>query len=491
MRIPAGLSRILTEIAPERINDGTELILDVLFKINTVLREINSIDFCNPLGYILTKAMPPDGLLEGKLLKFGTSITKFVNDIENKLTPGKLPGETDEQYRARLLSYQSALEEIRLALEDIVPPDDLVDIIPGGGGIVKTIQQLNLALVATSDTIGTAADPTQLIITKVTLLRSFARKLTPFMSPINIANNIISRDAEELNKKLAGIIQPQRFKESVRFLVRQVQTVDRVITQIQKIVKLMNSILKIINVLIKVYKFIKKVLKRLIIPTAIIPPLTGGVGVPMGALNTQSDTLSTATVFINDLEKLIDTISGFLSGVVLLEIGRIRKEILRILTGLNILYKNLRDCNYTSGDTGDTGLLDIVQGGITSLTNSLATLDELFPTAQYGNAVLPSVYNGYTIDIIKEEVVDEGISLLRRRVIVADQRGVIQYEGKGTYATDDQVLIKEGQFYINKQGQTGTSDQGNDSPTDQDITDIVTQIGYNPNSTIEGPVTPD
>jgi hypothetical protein len=488
MRIPAGLSRILTEIAPERINDGTEKILDVLFKINSVLREINSIDFCNPLGYILTKAMPPGGLLESKLLKFGTSITKFVNNIENKLNPGKLAGETEEQYRARLLSYQSLLEEIRLALEDIVPPDDLVDIIPGGGGIVKTIQQINLALVATSDTIGAAADPTQLIITKVTLLKSFARKLVPFMSPINIANNIISKNADELNKKLAGIIQPQRFKESVRFLVKQVQTVDRAIAQIQKIVKLMNSILRIINVLIKVYKFIKKVLKRLATPIAV-----GGGGSPVvsqtnASTNTQADTLSTATVFINDLEKLIDTISGFLSGVVLLEIGRIRKEILRLLTGLNILYKNLRDCSYTSGDAG---LLEVVQGSIDSLNNSLATLDELFPTAQYGNAVLPSVYNGYAIDIIKEEVVDEGISLLRRRVIVADQRGVIQYEGKGTYATDDQVLIKEGQFYIDKQGQTGTSDQGNDSPTDQDITDIVTQIGYNPDNTIDGPVTPD
>jgi hypothetical protein len=488
MRIPAGLSRILTEIAPERINDGTEKILDVLFKINSVLREINSIDFCNPLGYILTKAMPPGGLLESKLLKFGTSITKFVNNIENKLTPNKLPGETEEQYKARLLSYQSLLEEIRLALEDIIPPDDLVDIIPGGGGIVKTIQQINLALVATSDTIGAAADPTQLIITKVTLLRSFARKLTPFMSPINIANNVISRNAEELNKKLAGIIQPQRFKESVGFLVKQVQTVDRAITQIQKIVKLMNSILRIINVLIKVYKFIKKVLKRLATPIAV-----GGGGSPVisqtnASTNTQADTLSEATVFINDLEKMIDTISGFLTGVVLLEIGRIRKEILRLLTGLNILYKNLKNCSYTSGDAG---LLEVVQGSIDSLNNSLATLDELFPTAQYGNAVLPSVYNGYAIDIIKEEVVDEGISLLRRRVVVADQRGVIQYEGKGTYATDDQVLIKEGQFYIDKQGQTGTSDQGNDSPTDQDITDIVTQIGYNPDNTIDGPVTPD
>ena len=486
MRIPAGLSRILTEIAPERINDGTEKILDVLFRINTVLREINSIDFCNPLGYILTKAMPPGGILEGKLLKFGTSITKFVNNIENKLTPGKLPGETEEQYRARLLSYQSALEEIRLALEDIVPPDDLVDIIPGGNGIVKTIQQINLALVATSDTIGAAADPTQLIITKVTLLRSFARKLTPFMSPINIANNVISRNADELNKKLAGIIQPQRFKESVRFLVKQVQTIDRAIVQIQRIVKLMNSILRIINVLIKVYKFIKKVLKRLATPIAV----GAGPGVVISqtnaSTNTQADTLSTATVFINDLEKLIDTISSFLSGVVLLEIGRIRKEILRLLTGLNILYKNLRDCSYTSGDTG---LLEAVQGSIDSLNNSLNIIDELFPTAKTSN--LPQLYNGYSIDIIKEEVVDEGISLLRRRVVVADQRGVIEYEGTPTYAPDDQVLIKEGEYYIDKQDQTRTSNTGNDSPTDQEVIDLTTLTGLNPDDTIGGPVTPD
>lgn len=488
MKIPAGLSRILTEIAPERINDGTEQIIDVLFEINNVLREINSIDFCNPLGYILTKAIPPGGILENKLLEFGLKITQFVNDVENKLTPGKRPDETEEQYRARLLSYQSSIEEIRLALEDIIPPDDLVDIIPGGSGIIQTIQQLNLALVATSDIVGTAADPTQSIITKVTLLRSFARKLTPFMSPINIANNIISKNADELNKKLAGIIQPQKFKESVKFLTRQVQTVDRAIIQIQRIVKLMNSILRIINVLIKVYKFIKKILKRLNTPIAV-----GGGGSPVisqtnASTNTQADTLSEATVFINDLEKLVNTTSSFLSGVVLLEIGRIRKEILRLLTGLNILYKNLRNCSSTSGDTA---LLEAVQGSIDSLNNSLTTLDELFPTAQYGNTILPSVYNGYSIDIIKEEVVDEGISLLRRRVIVTDQRGVIQYEGRGTYATDDQVLIKEGQFYIDRQGQTGTSDQGNDSPTDQDITDIVTQIGYNPNNTIGGPVTPD
>ena len=72
----------------------------------------------------------------------------------------------------------------------------------------------------------------------------------------------------------------------------------------------------------------------------------------------------------------------------------------------------------------------------------MTTLDNLFPTAKT-DSILPSLYSGYSIDIIKEEVVDAGIKLLRRRVIVADQRGITVYEGDPTYATDDQILIKD------------------------------------------------
>ena len=48
-----------------------------------------------------------------------------------------------------------------------------------------------------------------------------------------------------------------------------------------------------------------------------------------------------------------------------------------------------------------------------------------------------------------------------------------------------------GQYYINKQGQTSTSDPGNNSPTDQEITDIVASTGLNPDDTIVGSITPD
>jgi hypothetical protein len=487
MAVPEGLNKILTKTAPERITDVSEKILNILSKTNEVVRKINEVDFCNPLGYILTKALPPGGVLEGKLLKYGKDIVDFINKTENKLDPFKRKGETEEAYQNRLKSYQVLIEEIRVTLADIIPPPELVNIMPGGTGLLKTINSLNLVLTVTSDTVDAKIDPKQQILNQISFIKAFTAKLKPFTSPINIATLAIGNKAEELNKKLSGFIKPERFARDLQTLINGVKAIDRAISQIQQTVQLINTIIKVINVLIKIYQFIVKLLTFNPIPTAVIPPMTGGIGVPQAVLNKQSERISQSNIFIEDLSKVLKMVGEFLDKSVLLEINKIRKQILRLLTGLNLLYKNITACPYINDDLMKQSLQD----GISSLENNLNTLDNLFPGAKDIEVVLPSQYSGYQIDIIKEEVTDNGNTLLRRRVVVADQRGIIQYEGTPTYATNDQVLIKEGQFYVNKQSQRSTSAKGNDNITDQSVIDIVTKIGLNPNDTIVGPVTPN
>ena len=476
MAIPQGLSDILTKIAPQRINDAVEKILDILNRVNEAVRKINEIDFCNPLGYILTKALPPGGLLETKMLKYGKDITNFINKQEEKLDPFKRKDETEEQYKTRLLSYQESIEEIRQSLEDIIPPPDLVEIFPGGEGLIQTINSLNLVLTTTSDTLDARIDPKQTILTQISLIKSFADKLRPFMSPINIATLAIGDQAEELNKKLRDFIKPEQFASSVAFIIKQVKSIDKAILQIQKMVNLINTILKLINTLIKIFKFVTKILKISPIPVAV-----GGGGSPVisktdGSLTSKADRVAKFQTDIDDYSKITRMISTFLSKSIIFQIQRIRKEIIRLLTGLNILYKNLLACPYTNDPLLEQNLLDT----ISSLENNLTTLDNLFPTSKTNN-ILPSLYNGYQIDIIKEEVVDEGIKLLRRRVIVADQRDITVYEGTPTYATDDQVLIKEGQYQIDKLGNIGTSGEGNSAPTNQQVINEMNELGFNPN----------
>ena len=476
MAIPTGLSNILTKIAPQRVNDAVEKILDILNKVNEAVRKINEIDFCNPLGYILTKSLPPGGVLENKMLKYGKDITSFINKQEEKLDPFKRKDETEEQYKTRLLSYQKSIEEIRQSLEDIIPPPDLVDIFPGGEGLVQTINTLNLVLTNTSDTLDARTDPKQLIITRISLIKSFSDKLRPFMSPINIATLAIGDQAEELNKKLRDFIRPERFAPSVAAIVRQVKAIDKGIAQILKTVQLINTILKLINLLVKIFKFVTKILKIAPIPVAVGGGGSPVVAVTTGSLTSKADRVAKFQADIDDYAKIVRMISNFLSKSIILQIQRIRREIIRLLTGLNILYKNLLACPYTN----DPLLEQSLQSAISSLENNLVTLDNLFPTAKTDN-ILPSLYNGYQIDIIKEEVVDAGIKLLRRRVIVADQRGITVYEGTPTFASDDQVLIKEGQYQVDKLGNVGTSDEGNSTPANQSIIDEMNELGFNPN----------
>jgi len=475
MAIPTGLSDVLTKTAPKAINNAVEKILDILNKVNDAVRKINEIDFCNPLGYILTKALPPGGVLEKKMLKYAKSVTEFINAQEEKLDPFKRKEESEGEYKLRLLGYKENIEEIRKSLEEIIPPPDLVDIFPGGEGLVQTINSLNLALTTTSDVLEGRADDTQLIITKISYIKSFADKLKPFMSPINIATLAIGYQAEELNKKLRDFIRPEQFASSVAFIIRQVKAIDKGIAQILKTVQLINTILKLINLLIKIFKFVTKILKIAPIPVAIGGP-SPVVAQTSGMLTSKADRVAKFQRDIDDFGKVIRMISNFLSKSVILQIQRIRREIIRLLTGLNILYKNLLACPYTN----DPLLEQSLQSAISSLENNLATLDNLFPTAKTDN-ILPSLYGGYEIDIIKEEVVDAGIKLLRRRVIVADQRGITVYEGTPTFASDDQVLIKEGQYQIDKLGNVGTSDEGNSAPTNQQIIDEMNELGFNPN----------
>lgn len=483
MAVPEGLNRILTETAPGRITDVVEKILDILSKTNEVVRKINEVDFCNPLGYILTKALPPGGLLETKLLKYGKDIVDFSNKIENKLDPFKRKDETEEEYSTRLQSYQASIEEIRVALEDLIPPPDLVEIMPGGTGLVKTINSLNLALTVTSDTIDANANPKQLIITQISLLKSFITKLKPFTSPINIANLAIGNKAEELNKKLRDFIKPERFARDLKQIINGVKSIDRAIKQIQSLVSLINRIIKIINVLIKILKFVIKIITKLAIPTS-VPP---GAGVPLAVPNTFAYRIAKTNTQLEDLSKVLKMVGTFLDTSILLDIQRIRRELLKLITGLNLLYKNITACPYINDDLLNQSFED----GIASLEDNINTLDNLFPGAKDSETALPTQYNGYQIDIIKEEIVDVGITLIRRRVVVANQQGVIQYEGTPTYAPDDQVLIKEGQYYVDKQTQRSTSAPGNDNITDQETIDIVTATGLNPDDTIVGTVTPD
>jgi hypothetical protein len=442
-------SNILLDKSPKKINDTTENILDVLFEINEVVRELNSIDFCNPLGYILTKSLPPEGLIDNKLKQYGTKVTDFINKTTKKL---ELNNNTN--------TLPDDIEELRLSLEDLILPEELKDIIPGGDGLTKLLQDLNNSLVITN-TILTQND-------KKKLIKSFSNRLIPLSNPINLTEALISSQADNINEKLRNFIKPERFKSDLLKLIRLVNRIDKSVLKIQNIVILMNKIIKSINVLIKITKITIKILKKLPMPAKYVT---------VGTTVTSSSKVSNFERNINELEKLLNSVSIFLTTSVIKQIKRIRKEILILLFGLNQLYENLKSCKYFEGDL----LLGEIQNSINTLNNNLNILDSIFPQSVETNDS-NSIYNGYNITIVKEEATDNNTTLLRRRVIVTNSQNIIEYEGTPTYSNKDQILIREGQFYIDSKSEINTGDNGTDNISNEESSLLLKQIGLKYNN---------
>lgn len=448
-------SNILLDKSPKKINNITEKVLDTLFTINEIVRELNSIDFCNPLGYILTKAFPPDGIVDNLLQKYSKKVTDFVNKVTTLL---ELNGNTDD--------LSESIESIRLLLEDLILPEQLKDIVPGADGLTKVIQDLNDSLVITNTLIS--------VNDKKILIKSFTNRLIPFTNPINLTEALLANKADSLNKQLRDIIRPEQFRADLLKLIKLVIKIDKSIQQIQNIVILINKIIKSINVLIKIFTSTAKILKKQPTPAKYVT---------VGLTVTSSSKVATLESDSKDLKKLLDSVSQFLKTSVIKQIKRIREEIFILLIGLNQLYENLSACKYFEGDV----LLSTIQQGINSLNDNMEILSDLFPEINYG--VNNRNYKGFTITILKEETTDNNTSLVRRRVIVTNSNNIIEYESTPTYSNNDQILIKEGQYYIDLKEEMNTSDSGNDNITDEENDILMNQIGLSSNTIEQAVIT--
>jgi len=442
-------SKILLDKAPKNINEAANDIVDVIFEINEIVRLLNSIDFCNPLGFILTQTLPPGGAVDNLLKGYSKKVNTFVNSFNTKLELNDSSNIGDD------------IEELRISLEGLIPEPELERVIPGGGNIAGVVQTLNDSLVISNTLLSNSE--------KRKLLKSFTNRLIPLSNPVSLTEVLLSSQVDNLNETLRGIIRPERFQDDVLKLVKSLIKIDRGIAQIESTVLLLNKIIKAINVLVKIFKLTAKILKKLPIPAKFVT-----VGI------TTSNASKTVKLErdVSDLEKILNSISVFLNTTIITQIRNIRREIFILLIGLNQLYENIAACPYLRDDEL---LNNVLKDRIDGLNNNITTLENLFPSIATPERGVTS-YKGYTINIVQEQANDNRTSLLRRYVIVTNSQNLIEYEGTPTFSNNDQTLIKEGQFFIDSRSEYGTGDNGTDNITDAETETILQENGLQDSS---------
>lgn len=258
------------------------------------------------------------------------------------------------------------------------------------------------------------------------------------MAGIPQLSGIIARQVGNIQGKLVSQIESQVLSVLSKFSSECPNA-----KEIEKIIKIKNNLLKNINALerrlqtvrrvankldrtISSIKGVIRVIKSIPIPTAIIPPQSGGVGIPISVLTKYSDALI-------KLNKLLDGLEADKAGILgVVDIAT--ATLLAVKKRLEAIDIAIQECSKDSAE----------------LSQIVSTTQPPQNTGSEGTPLDPDYYyKGYILEIVKDP--NSPTIAPRRYAIAKDKQGVIVLYGPSSFSSDTKVLLDEIKFRIDNQ----------------------------------------
>ena len=232
-----------------------------------------------------------------------------------------------------------------------------------------------------------------------------------------------------LNKFSSGCPDSKELQKIIRIrstLLNHLTSFEKRIAVFQSIAAKLTAIVSIVSALVKVITSIP-------IPTAIIPPMTGGIGLPLSIPNK----FSAALVKLN---KILDRLLGDAAAILV------------VVTTISLVIKNLKD----RLNSIDLAIQQCSIGQPADLNQILATAQppantgtEGTPKDAQGNPDPNYLYKGYVLAIIEDPNSPKIAPL--RYAVAKDKNGTIRLRGESSFSSDTQVLLDELKFKIDNQ----------------------------------------
>lgn len=238
---------------------------------------------------------------------------------------------------------------------------------------------------------------------------------------------------EEINK-LNKIVKPER-------LLPFVKNVQQVCVSIQKQADLLINAIRrgqaLINTIVMVVSTLQKVIKFLV-----------------ALLNFLANTFTTAGLSIqfqnayNKLQKFLENIIERLSQlnqilqIILVIVEYVIGQINEVIQYLKLIILNLENCQYS-----DPEIVKDLNNTVKSLEDTVKVLNDFKTNYENNKTSTDNTFgdrkNKYTIKIITEQIVDEGINLKRRYGVALDKNAVLVASSTPTFASQDSIIIDE------------------------------------------------
>lgn len=253
---------------------------------------------------------------------------------------------------------------------------------------------------------------------------------------IAFADNFLGGKIAEQIQKLQKLIDPKKIESVVRDMQKGVNIAYKAIKSVLSAINIVRTIISLASVIIKVLFIIAQFLKKLPIPTMFTTtaePVT--IGDAVAKLQKKVDFF---TDRLNEINRILSAVYFFCQKRVI-EFGQ-------ILNYLQIIRVNLQNCDLNQPQT-----IENIDSAISNTQSTVNDLTTYINTYDNNSTKRQKRIGEYTIQILTEEVVDEGISLRRRYGIALNNKGVAVVKSVPTFATDDRVIIDEVKLLLPKQ----------------------------------------
>jgi len=246
---------------------------------------------------------------------------------------------------------------------------------------------------------------------------------------INFLDSTFDVGIQDQIQKIQKLINPARLIPLIKAILRTANSINSIGRKIVGYIKTAQVIVQLILLIRTVLLIVDKFLKVLQIPSIFTT-----LGVTLGLTEIQQQTIKNA---IEKLFQRLGQINSVLNLMVIF-VENLLIVINEIIIKLRIILLNLEQCVNI-----DPELVQETRDTINSLSQTQTDLQTFINTYNTNKNLIDTRFGNYNIEIVTEQVVDEGINLRRRYGIARGIDGIIAVQSTPTFASLDQIIINE------------------------------------------------
>jgi len=305
----------------------------------------------------------------------------------------------------------------------------------------------------------------QKIIRTIDQIRVYTIAIQGLNTPasfVNLADSILGGDVQKQIEKINKIITPTKLIPLLKQILKVANNLNSLGTKLISYIVTSQAIIKIAIILIRVYDFLVAFFIALGIPAFFLPS-----GVQTGF------SFTTIEIFeergkkklvkrLGQINILLGAIAGLAQTMII--------GIYDIIQKLNLILLNLENCVNAPSD-----LKEEIQQTIDNLSSTVNGLQDFLDKYNNAQDSINRTFGEYVIEIVNEEIVDEGISIRRRFGIARDNDGYIVAQSTPTFASLDLIIINEVKLILSSKGLVKT---GLNSLSPEDTVTISESLKY-------------